>query len=104
MEFKMLTDLSVLPQKIEFNFEELKADLIPKLDYYKNLVVSEDGIKEAKADKANLNKLAKAIDDKRKEVRLRTISSNSVAVDGCGCQETSIVFSLSRNRKTTNII
>jgi len=69
MDFKMLTDLSTLPQKIEFNFEELKADLTPKLDYYKNLVVSEDGIKEAKADKANLNKLAKVIDDKRKEVK-----------------------------------
>lgn len=69
MDFKMLTDLSVLPQKIEFNFEELKADLTPKLDYYKKLVVSKDGIKEAKADKASLNKLAKAIDDKRKEVK-----------------------------------
>ena len=73
MEFKMLTDLSALPQKIEFNFEELKADLVPKLDYYKNLVVSEDGIKEAKADKANLNKLAKAIDDKRKEVKVQCL-------------------------------
>ena len=69
----MLTDLSVLPQKIEFNFEELKADLTPKLDYYKNLIVSEDGIKEAKADKANLNKLAKAIDDKRKEVKTQCL-------------------------------
>jgi len=33
MDFKMLTDLSTLPQKIEFNFEELKADLMPKLDF-----------------------------------------------------------------------
>jgi len=53
MNFKMLTDLSTLPQKIEFNFEELKADLTPKLDYYKNLVVSEGGIKEGKGDRAN---------------------------------------------------
>ena len=73
MDFKMLTDLSNLPKKIEFNFEELKTDLVPKLDYYKNLVVSEDGIKEAKADKANLNKLAKAIDDKRKEVKTQCL-------------------------------
>lgn len=69
MELVVETDLSVLPQKIEWNFDDLKAQISPKLDYYNNLVVTEDGIKAAKADKAKLNQLVKAIEDKRKEIK-----------------------------------
>ncbi len=69
MELVVKTDLSVLPQKIEWNFDDLKAQISPKLDYYNNLVVTEDGIKAAKADKAKLNQLVKAIEDKRKEIK-----------------------------------
>ena len=43
------------------NLEQLKADLLPRLEKYKNLVVTEDSIKAAKYDKAALNKLKKAI-------------------------------------------
>ena len=47
MEFIMSTDLTTaLPKEIGFNFEELKAELAEKLDYYNNLVVTEDTIKE----------------------------------------------------------
>ncbi len=69
MEFVLSTDLSVLPKCIEFNAEDLKRELQPKLDYYKSMVVTEDGIKEAKVDRANLNLLKSAIDEKRKEVK-----------------------------------
>ena len=69
MEFKITTDLSQIPAAVEFNFEELKADLAPKLDVYKNLLVTPDTIKDAKDDKAKLNKLRTAIEDKRKEVK-----------------------------------
>lgn len=69
MEFVVETDLSVLPQSIEWNFDDLKAQIAPKLDYYNNLVVTEDSIKAAKADKAKLNQLVKAIEDKRKEIK-----------------------------------
>ncbi len=69
MELVVETDLSVLPQKIEWNFDDLKAQISPKLDYYNNLVVTEDGIKAAKSDKAKLNQLVKAIEDKRKEIK-----------------------------------
>lgn len=54
---------------IEFNFEEIKAELIEKLEYYNSLVVTEESIKEAKSDRAKLNKLKAAIDDKRKEIK-----------------------------------
>ena len=69
MEFKLITDLSQLPQVVEFNAEELKAELSEKLTYYKNLVVTEDAIREAKSDRAKLSKLCSAIDAKRKEVK-----------------------------------
>lgn len=52
-----------------FNFEELKADLIEKLENYKGYLVSETNLALAKSDRASLNKLAKAIEDKRKEVK-----------------------------------
>ncbi|WP_295095411.1 DUF1351 domain-containing protein [Ruminococcus sp.] len=57
-----------LPKEIE-NLEALKNELAPKLEQYKNLVVTEDSIKEAKNDKANLNKLKKAISDQRISIK-----------------------------------
>ena len=69
MEIKVITDLSVIPHEIDFNSEELKSELIPKLEFYKNLVVTEDSIKDAKSDRAKLNKLKSAFEDKRKEMK-----------------------------------
>lgn len=70
MEFIISTDLTTaLPKEIGFNFEELKAELAEKLDYYNNLVVTEDTIKEGKAEKAKLNKLREAVESKRKEIK-----------------------------------
>ena len=54
---------------IEWNHEELKAELVKKLEQYKGLVYTEDQIKEAKADRAKLNALATAIDDERKRIK-----------------------------------
>ena len=51
------------------NFEEIKAWLAERLDGYKNLVYSEDSLKRAKADKADLNRLKKALDERRKEIK-----------------------------------
>lgn len=57
-----------LPAEIS-NLEELRQCLAPKLEFYKSLVVTEDSIKSAKSDKADLNKLKKAIDEKRKDIK-----------------------------------
>ena len=54
---------------IEWNYDELKAELVKKLEQYKGLVYTEEQIKEAKADRAKLNALATAIDDKRKQIK-----------------------------------
>lgn len=57
------------PKVIDFNFEELKAEITAKAALYKNMVYTDDSIKEAKADKAKLNKFITALEDKRKEVK-----------------------------------
>lgn len=70
MELKVTTDLATaIPSEIVFNFEELKTTLAERLDHYNHLVITEDGIKEGKADRAKLNALAKALDTRRKEVK-----------------------------------
>ena len=69
LELRMTTDLAAaLPQQIGFNYEELKAELTKRLEHYNNLVVTEDSIQGAKADRANLRKLQTALDNRRKEV------------------------------------
>lgn len=69
MEFKIITDLSVLPQVIETNGEELKAWLSEKLTQYNEIVVTPETIKAAKDDKSKLTKLRTAMEDRRKEVK-----------------------------------
>lgn len=54
-----------LPENITFNYVELKKELQAKLDYYKKLVYTADEMQSAKKDKANLNKLKKALNDER---------------------------------------
>ena len=54
-----------IPERIEFNYEELKAELISKVSFYETLVYTDDQVKDAKTDRANLNKLKKALNDER---------------------------------------
>lgn len=79
MELIMQTDLTVaIPQELTFNFEELEAEITERLKYYNGLIVTEDTIKEAKDDRAALNRLRTALEDKRKEVKkLCLVPSNN---------------------------
>lgn len=54
-----------LPEAISFNYEELKTAIAEKANEYAVAVYSEDQIKNAKADRATLNKLKKALNDER---------------------------------------
>ena len=54
-----------LPQEIRFNYSELKQELEEKVSVYSNMVYSDDQIKNAKADRADLNRLKKALNDER---------------------------------------
>ena len=50
------------PKVIDFNFDELKAEITAKAALYKNMVYTDDSIREAKADKAKLNKFITALE------------------------------------------
>ena len=67
MELKMNDYL--LPEKILFNYEELKQELVEKIAHYETLVYTDEQIKDAKADKAALNKLKKALNEERIRVK-----------------------------------
>lgn len=55
--------------KIEFNYEEIKAELQARMDLYKDAVFTEDSKDIAKKEVAALRKIKQAIDQKRKEVK-----------------------------------
>lgn len=63
MELK-ISDVQ-LPEIITFNYDELKQEIVAKAKQYEMTVYSEERIKVAKADRATLNKLKKALNDER---------------------------------------
>lgn len=70
MELKILSPKEEgFPQEIRWNNEELKAEIAEKMQEYKTLAFTEETIKEAKADRAKLNKLRTAFEDERKRIK-----------------------------------
>lgn len=70
MEFILSTDIQKeLPKEIQFNFQELEMELSKQLEKYNNITITEDDIKAAKVDRANLNKLKEALESNRKSVK-----------------------------------
>lgn len=82
MELILKSGTVTIPQAIE-NIQLLKQELADRLDYYKSLIVTEDGIKDAKADKAALNKLKAAIDEQRKEAKRQVMALYSPLEKEC---------------------
>lgn len=66
------------PEVISFNFEELKTEITKKAELYKNMVYTDETVKEAKADKAKLNKFINALEEKRKEVKRQCLQPYEV--------------------------
>ena len=56
-------------KEIQWNNEELKAEIAEKMRDYTGLVFAEDTIKDAKKDRAALNKLRTAFEDERKRIK-----------------------------------
>ena len=54
-----------LPEAISFNFDELKTAITEKSEQYAKLVYTDENIKAAKEDRADLNRLKKALNDER---------------------------------------
>lgn len=69
MELKITPSPDGFVKTIEFNHDEIKAEIAEKVAYYKTLVYTDAQIKDAKADRAELNKLVKTLEDKRKEIK-----------------------------------
>lgn len=56
-------------QTIHWNYEELKAELQEKTDYYANLVYTPDQIKSAKEDIASLRKFVTVLENQRISIK-----------------------------------
>lgn len=56
-------------KEILWNNEELKSEIAAKMQDYKNLVFTEETIKDAKTDRANLRKLKEAFESERKRIK-----------------------------------
>lgn len=70
MEFRLInpTEDGFL-RRIKWNKEELESAVRAKIAAYENIVYTDDNIRQAKTDRAELNKLTKAIEDRRKMVK-----------------------------------
>lgn len=70
MEFRLInpTEDGFL-RVIKWNKEELEAAVRQKIADYENVVYTEENMQQAKNDRAELNKLTKAIEDRRKDVK-----------------------------------
>ena len=69
LELQMTTAIEELPRELSFNFEELKTELSAQLERYTGIIITEDAIKIGKEDRARLNKLKTAIENRRKEIK-----------------------------------
>ena len=56
-------------QPIKFNYEEIKAQLAEQLQKYDNVAYTEETMSLAKADRATLNKVKKAINDEKIRIK-----------------------------------
>lgn len=70
LELIVKTDLTRdIPTEIPTNIDELKVALAERLDRYNKLIITDESIQEGKKDRARLNALKTAIDNRRKEVK-----------------------------------
>lgn len=75
MELKILApSADGFIKNIEWNHEEIKQEITEKVNIYNTLVYDDNQIKEAKADRAELNKFKKTIEDKRKEIKAQCLA------------------------------
>lgn len=59
---------------LEWNYEAIKEEITEKVNMYSTIVYGDDQIKEAKADRAELNKFIKILEDKRKEIKKQCLA------------------------------
>ena len=67
--FEVITDLTVIPQKIDFNAEEIKNALTEATKLYKGLVLTEEDVPDAKKRIANWRKVREFMESERKRLK-----------------------------------
>lgn len=75
MELKVL---ELIEGKVAINYEQLKEELKADLERYKGFKVTEENMAESKRIRAKLNNLAKAIDDRKKEIKRQYLEPYTV--------------------------
>lgn len=77
-----MNDISVVVNqevgKVTWNFEEIKKSLEDSVAIYQGMIYTDDTIKTAKTDVAELRALAKAIEDRRKEVKEKCLEPYNI--------------------------
>lgn len=61
-------------KSIEWNHEAIKKELAEKVKHYQTLVYTDAQIRDAKADRAKLNKFVQALETKRKEIKKQCLA------------------------------
>lgn len=75
MELTFQHNIEELPAMLAFNYDELKAGLQNYLSRFEGLVVTEDMIKSAEADRAEINKTRDAIKRARIDIKKRAFDA-----------------------------
>lgn len=70
MEFQLISPQTFI-EAIKFNYDDLHNWVTEQTEKYNNLVYTDDTIKEAKEDRAKLNKFRDNLDNARKDVKKR---------------------------------
>ena len=74
MEIIILTPAEKFLKAVEFNHAELKTALADALKKYEGVIYTVNSIRDAKADRATLNKFKDAIEAKRKEIKAKCLA------------------------------
>jgi hypothetical protein len=70
MEFQLISPQTFV-NAIEFNYDDLHKWITEQVEKYQNLTYTDETIKDAKEDRASLNKFKERIDAARKDVKKR---------------------------------
>ena len=99
---QLLTDLSPVEDIVlNANFDEVKKGLTETMEVYRNIVVTEESIQSAKADRAKINNVSKQIDEFRRTIK--KIYSEPVAVFEKKCKELTEICDNASNNLDTQI-
>lgn len=75
---ELQVNVNQTPGYIEWNFDELKAELAEQMEKYTKMVYTDETIKEAKADVASLRKLSKAVNSRKIEIKNKCLEPYAV--------------------------